>query len=39
LAEKKKVEDLLHQLLPPSIADQVNSIYFWLLIILWFFCS
>ena len=23
LAEKKKVEDLLHQLLPPSVADQV----------------
>lgn len=23
LAEKQKVEDLLHQLLPPSIADQV----------------
>lgn len=24
LAEKQKVEDLLHQLLPPSIADQVS---------------
>lgn len=24
LAEKKKVEDLLHQLLPPSVADQVS---------------
>lgn len=23
LAEKKKVEELLHQLLPPSVADQV----------------
>ncbi|MFH4977786.1 hypothetical protein AB6A40_004495 [Gnathostoma spinigerum] len=25
LAEKKKVEDLLHQLLPPSVADQLMS--------------
>lgn len=25
LAEKKKVEDLLHQLLPPSVADQVRT--------------
>ncbi|CAI2322869.1 unnamed protein product [Caenorhabditis sp. 36 PRJEB53466] len=25
LAEKKKVEDLLHQLLPPSVADQLIS--------------
>jgi atrial natriuretic peptide receptor A len=23
LAEKKKVEELLHQLLPPTVADQV----------------
>lgn len=32
-AEKKKVEDLLHQLLPPSVADQVpfvNSSTFFL---------
>lgn len=27
LAEKKKVEDLLHQLLPPSVADQVYSFF------------
>lgn len=27
LAEKKKVEDLLHQLLPPSVADQVFSFF------------
>lgn len=25
LGEKKKVEELLHQLLPPSIADQVKN--------------
>lgn len=25
LAEKKKVEELLHQLLPPSVADQLIS--------------
>lgn len=25
MAEKKKVEELLHQLLPPSIADQLMS--------------
>lgn len=27
LAEKKKVEDLLHQLLPPSVADQVHFLF------------
>lgn len=26
LAEKKKVEELLHQLLPPTVADQVGGI-------------
>lgn len=37
LAEKQKVEDLLHQLLPPSVADQVNDLFYGILpfILLW----
>lgn len=33
LAEKKKVEELLHQLLPPSVADQVNINFYLILYI------